>query len=99
MAQISGTAFVENGQLLSLYCTLNFLDECIKPKSMWNLPKPHTENLISHTTIITILSFQQLVVLFFALFAFALAQEPSYDATVFVTSTVYHVNTATLSGC
>ncbi|KAF2244258.1 ARM repeat-containing protein [Trematosphaeria pertusa] len=32
----------------SLYYTLNFLDECIKPKSMWNLLKPHTDNLISH---------------------------------------------------
>ncbi|KAF2473139.1 ARM repeat-containing protein [Lindgomyces ingoldianus] len=31
-----------------LYYTLNFLDECIKPKSMWNLLRPHTENLISH---------------------------------------------------
>lgn len=28
--------------------TLTFLDECIKPKSMWSLLKPHTENLISH---------------------------------------------------
>ncbi|KAF2790080.1 hypothetical protein K505DRAFT_365043 [Melanomma pulvis-pyrius CBS 109.77] len=43
-------------------------------------------------------SFQQVVVLLFALFAFALAQEPSYDATVYVTSTVYRVNTVTLSG-
>lgn len=32
----------------SLYYTLNFLDECIKPKSMWSLLKPHTDNLISH---------------------------------------------------
>ncbi|KAF2115985.1 armadillo-type protein [Lophiotrema nucula] len=32
----------------SLYYTLNFLDECIKPKSMWNLLKPHTDSLISH---------------------------------------------------
>ena len=32
----------------SLYYTLNFLDECIKPKSMWNLLKPHVESLISH---------------------------------------------------
>jgi hypothetical protein len=32
----------------SLYYTLNFLDECIKPKSMWTLLKPHTDNLISH---------------------------------------------------
>lgn len=45
-------------------------------------------------------SFQQVVVVLFALFAFALAQspEPSYDATVYVTSTVYRVNTVTLSG-
>ena len=28
--------------------TLSFLDECIKPKTMWNLLKPHMENLISH---------------------------------------------------
>ncbi|KAF2738145.1 ARM repeat-containing protein [Polyplosphaeria fusca] len=32
----------------NLYYTLNFLDECIKPKSMWNLLKPHTDNLIEH---------------------------------------------------
>ncbi|KAF2871894.1 armadillo-type protein [Massariosphaeria phaeospora] len=32
----------------SLYYILNFLDECIKPKSMWNLLQPHTDNLISH---------------------------------------------------
>ncbi|KAF2813681.1 ARM repeat-containing protein [Mytilinidion resinicola] len=32
----------------SLFYILNFLDECIKPKSMWNLLKPHTETLISH---------------------------------------------------
>jgi hypothetical protein len=32
----------------SLYYTLNFLDECIKPKSMWTLLKPHTDNLIAH---------------------------------------------------
>jgi hypothetical protein len=31
-----------------LFYILNFLDECIKPKSMWNLLKPHTETLISH---------------------------------------------------
>ncbi|ORY17536.1 hypothetical protein BCR34DRAFT_597001 [Clohesyomyces aquaticus] len=43
-------------------------------------------------------SIQQLVVLFFALFAFALAQEETYDATVYVTSTVYKVNTVTMSG-
>lgn len=44
-------------------------------------------------------SIQQLAVLFFTLFAFALAQdETSYDATVYVTSTVYKINTVTLSG-
>lgn len=45
-------------------------------------------------------SFQQLVVLLFAaLFAFAYAQEDaSYDATVYVTSTVYRVNTVTMPG-
>jgi len=32
----------------SLYYTLNFLDECVKPKSMWTLLKPHTDNLIAH---------------------------------------------------
>jgi hypothetical protein len=32
----------------SLYYTLNFLDECIKPKSMWTLLKLHTDNLIAH---------------------------------------------------
>lgn len=45
-------------------------------------------------------SFQTIVALLFAFVAFALAQspEPSYDATVYVTSTVYRVNTVTLSG-
>lgn len=28
--------------------TLCFFDECVKPKSMWNNLKPHTETLISH---------------------------------------------------
>lgn len=28
--------------------TLSYLDECIKPKSMWGLLKPHMETLISH---------------------------------------------------
>lgn len=28
--------------------TLTFLDECVKPKLMWNHLKPHVENLISH---------------------------------------------------
>lgn len=44
-------------------------------------------------------SFQQFVVLLFALFAFAFAQESiEYDATVYVTSTVYRVNTVTMPG-
>lgn len=32
----------------SLSYTLSFLDECVKPKSMWNHLKPHMDNLISH---------------------------------------------------
>ncbi|KAF2644917.1 ARM repeat-containing protein [Massarina eburnea CBS 473.64] len=32
----------------SLYFTLNFLDECIKPKTMWALLKQHVDNLIAH---------------------------------------------------
>lgn len=28
--------------------TLNYLDECVKPKSMWTHLKPHMETLISH---------------------------------------------------
>ncbi|KAF2761125.1 ARM repeat-containing protein [Pseudovirgaria hyperparasitica] len=28
--------------------TLTFLDECVKPKAMWALLKPHTETLIAH---------------------------------------------------
>ena len=32
----------------SLSYTLNFLDECIKPKSMWNNLKQHMDTLISH---------------------------------------------------
>ncbi|KAF1995348.1 hypothetical protein P154DRAFT_346641 [Amniculicola lignicola CBS 123094] len=44
-------------------------------------------------------SFQQAAVVLFALCASALAQESvAYDATVYVTSTVYRVNTVTLSG-
>ncbi|KAF2204817.1 ARM repeat-containing protein [Delitschia confertaspora ATCC 74209] len=31
-----------------LYYTLNFLEECIRPKSMWNILKPHSETLLSH---------------------------------------------------
>ncbi|PSN75486.1 hypothetical protein BS50DRAFT_582168 [Corynespora cassiicola Philippines] len=41
-------------------------------------------------------SFQQVLVFLFAFLTFALAQE--YDATVYVTSTVYKVNTITVSG-
>ncbi|KAF2250308.1 hypothetical protein BU26DRAFT_299302 [Trematosphaeria pertusa] len=44
-------------------------------------------------------SFQQVVVFLFALVAFAFAQDTvSYDATVYVTSTIYRVNTVTMSG-
>jgi hypothetical protein len=44
-------------------------------------------------------SFQQVVVFLFAIFTCALAQDSlSYDATVYVTSTVYRVNTVTMSG-
>ncbi|KAH7397251.1 hypothetical protein BKA66DRAFT_408611 [Pyrenochaeta sp. MPI-SDFR-AT-0127] len=44
-------------------------------------------------------SFQQIVVFLFALLVCAFAQESEvYDATVYVTSTVYRVNTVTLSG-
>lgn len=32
----------------SLSYTLNFLDECVKPKAMWNHLKPHMDTLISH---------------------------------------------------
>ncbi|KAI4249176.1 MAG: hypothetical protein L6R40_000634 [Gallowayella cf. fulva] len=32
----------------SLSYTLSFLDECVKPKSMWNHLKPHMDTLISH---------------------------------------------------
>jgi hypothetical protein len=43
-------------------------------------------------------SFQQLVLFLFALVAFVAAQDAqSYDATVYVTSTIYKVNTVTLS--
>jgi hypothetical protein len=41
-------------------------------------------------------SFQTIVALLFALFAFAFAQD--YETTVYVTSTVYRVNTVTMSG-
>jgi hypothetical protein len=44
-------------------------------------------------------SFQQVVFFLFALVAFAFAQDTeSYDATVYITSTVYRVNTITMSG-
>jgi hypothetical protein len=44
-------------------------------------------------------SVQQVVLFFFALFALAFAQESEdgYDATVYITSTVYRVNTVTAS--
>ena len=44
-------------------------------------------------------SFQQVVVFLFALLACAFAQTESdaYDATVYVTSTVYRINTVTLA--
>ena len=32
----------------SLSYSLSFLDECVKPKSMWNHLKPHMDTLISH---------------------------------------------------
>ncbi|KAL8671777.1 MAG: hypothetical protein Q9168_003724 [Polycauliona sp. 1 TL-2023] len=32
----------------SLSYTLSFLDECVKPKSMWNHLKPHMDSLIAH---------------------------------------------------
>ncbi|KAI9820323.1 MAG: hypothetical protein M1827_005945 [Pycnora praestabilis] len=43
--------WVQKTTWLSKAClsqTLSFLDECIKPKSMWNHLKPHMENLVSH---------------------------------------------------
>ncbi|KAF1850377.1 uncharacterized protein K460DRAFT_400443 [Cucurbitaria berberidis CBS 394.84] len=47
-------------------------------------------------------SFQQVVFFLFALVAFAFAQgtasDAAYDATVYITSTVYRVNTVTRSG-
>jgi hypothetical protein len=44
-------------------------------------------------------SFQQVVVFLFALLVCAFAQDTeSYDATVYITSTVYRVNTITMSG-
>ncbi|KAJ4299207.1 hypothetical protein N0V90_004451 [Kalmusia sp. IMI 367209] len=43
-------------------------------------------------------SFQQVILFLVALVAFAFAQDAqSYDATVYVTSTIYKVNTVTLS--
>ena len=32
----------------SLSYTLSYLDECVKPKSMWNHLKPHMDSLIAH---------------------------------------------------
>jgi hypothetical protein len=44
-------------------------------------------------------SFQQIVVFLFALLVSVMAQDTeSYDATVYITSTVYRVNTVTMSG-
>lgn len=44
-------------------------------------------------------SFQQVVVFLFALLVCAFAQDTEvYDSTVYITSTVYRVNTVTLSG-
>ena len=48
-------------------------------------------------------SFQQVIAILFALVAFAFAQAQSsdtevYDATVYLTSTIYRVNTVTMSG-
>jgi hypothetical protein len=43
-------------------------------------------------------SFQQVIVFLFALLVAAFAQEDSYDSTVYITSTVYRVNTVTMSG-
>lgn len=43
-------------------------------------------------------SFQQVILFLFALVAFVAAQDSqSYDATVYVTSTIYKVNTVTMS--
>lgn len=38
----------------SLSYTLIFLDECVKPKSMWNHLKPHIDSLISHVLFPTL---------------------------------------------
>ena len=38
----------------SLSYSLSFMDECIKPKSMWNHLKPHMETLISHVLFPTL---------------------------------------------
>lgn len=45
-------------------------------------------------------SFQNVIVFLFALVAcvFAASESESYDATVYLTSTVYRVNTVTMSG-
>lgn len=45
-------------------------------------------------------SFQNVIVFLFALVAcvFAAEEADSYDATVYITSTVYHLNTVTMSG-
>lgn len=43
-------------------------------------------------------SFQQIVVFLFTLLVCAFAEEQQYDSTVYITSTVYRVNTVTMSG-
>ncbi|KAF2641032.1 hypothetical protein P280DRAFT_300294 [Massarina eburnea CBS 473.64] len=43
-------------------------------------------------------SFQQIALSLFALSATVLATEPTYDSTLYVTSTIYRVNTVTASG-
>ncbi|KAL1610528.1 hypothetical protein SLS60_002197 [Paraconiothyrium brasiliense] len=60
---------------------------------------PLSSNQIKTTTLAnTMRSFHQVVLFLFALVAFVAAQEgQSYDATVYVTSTIYKVNTVTLS--
>jgi hypothetical protein len=42
-------------------------------------------------------SFSQIFIALFALLVCAFAQEDQYDATVYITSTVYRVNTVTMS--
>jgi hypothetical protein len=42
-------------------------------------------------------SFSQIIIALFALLVCAFAQEDQYDATVYITSTIYRVNTVTMS--